>query len=237
MVWENLRNDYILTNVKETYGKEISEYIFSYILLLEKQVLENLEYQKNKVWNQRPHPSIKNKTIAIMWTWSIWKEIAKVAKIFGMKTIGFRTINENVDYFDSIYTQENIKEFCSQADYLISVLPNTDSTKDIINKTTLSFMKKTSVFMNVGRGDNVNEDDLLNALQNKDISFAVLDVFKQEPLPQEHTFWNLENIIITPHISGYISNNDRIVEIFWKNYKKFIAWKQLDYQIDFKKWY
>ena len=98
-------------------------------------------------------------------------------------------------------------------------------------------MKKSSVFINVGRGNNVNENDLIKALKNKDISLAILDVFKKEPLPINHDFWNMENLIITPHISGYSYNNCKIIKIFWQNYNKFISWKKLKYQIDFEKWY
>ena len=237
LVSEDLRSDYILTNVKETYGKEMSEYVFTYILMLKKQVRENIEYQKNKNWNQYAYPSLQRETISIMWTWSIWKEIARVAKAFWMKTIWLRTKDEAVEYFDEIYTFDNIQNFCSQADYVVSVLPNTNFTKNIINKTTLSYMKKTSVFINVWRWDNVNEDDLVECLKNKSISFAILDVFKEEPLPKEHIFWTLDNIIITPHVSWYIENSDRIVEIFWDNYKKFVKWEPLDYIIDFKRGY
>lgn len=232
-----MRKDYILTNVKETYWKEISEYIFWYLIMLEKQFLDDLKSQKNKIWNQRPIWAIKNKTIGIMWTWSIWKEIARIWKSFGMQTLWYRSKQEDVENFDKIYTKDSQKDFFWKSDYIVCVLPNTCSTNDIINKETLWLMKKECIFINVGRWASVNEMDLYNSLKNKEIAFAVLDVFKQEPLPENHPFWEVENIIITPHISWYISNNDRIIEIFCENYKKYNSWKELDYVIDFEKWY
>lgn len=237
LVKQNLKQDYILTNVKDTYGKEMSEYVFAYILMLRKQVLENIEYQKDNFWNQKPYPSVQHQTIAIMWTWSIGKQIAKTAKSFWMKTIGLRTKNQAVEYFDEIYTYQNIENFLSQADYVIWVLPSTKDTHDIINKTTLSHMKKTCIYINVWRWNNVNEEDIIYAVENKVIAFAVLDVFKVEPLPKESKLWNITNLIITPHISGYMESTGRILEIFWNNYNKFIWGKELDYLIDFKKWY
>jgi phosphoglycerate dehydrogenase-like enzyme len=172
-----------------------------------------------------------------MWTWSIGKEIARTAKSFGMKTIWLRTKNESVEYFDEIYTFDKIKTFLSDADYVVWVLPNTKDTQDIINERTLSYMKNTAVYINVWRWSNVNEDDIINALNNKTIAYAVLDVFKTEPLPKDSPLWNIENLIITPHISGYIESTQRMLEIFETNYNKFISWEELDYQIDFKKWY
>jgi phosphoglycerate dehydrogenase-like enzyme len=215
----------------------MSEYVFWYILMLEKEVLKNLKFQSEKKWSHRAQPSIQNKVLAIMWVGSIWKEIARVWKIFWMEVIGLRTIDEPVEYIDEVYTEDNIKKFLSKADYLVLVLPNTVSTKNMINEETLSYMKKTSVLINVWRWNSINEDDLIQALNNKKISFAVLDVFKEEPLSKENPLWNLDNIIITPHISWYIVDITKIINVFWDNYKKFINWEKVDYRIDFKKWY
>lgn len=118
-----------------------------------------------------------------------------------MRVLGYKTSDTPVEYFDEIYTQDDKKECFKQADYLVSVLPNTPETKHTVNAESLSWMKRSSIFINVGRGLNVDEEALLNALENKQIAGAVLDVFQTEPLPEDHPFWIMDNVFVTPHIS------------------------------------
>ena len=232
-----MKRDYTLTNVKDVFGWHMSEYTFAYILMLEKWVLWNIENQANKHWDRHSYPTVCDKTIAIMGTGSIGKDIAKVAKAFGMKTFGYNTSGKNIEYFDEIFTQKTKKDFFAQADYLVSVLPDTIDTKWIIDKEALSHMKASSVVINIGRWANVVEQDLIEALKNNIVAWAVLDVFQTEPLPQDHAFWELENVFITPHVSGMVEDNSRLIEIFTRNYKKFHAWEPLDYQVSFERWF
>lgn len=236
LVDDNLRQDYILTNVKNTYGQAMAEYVFSYILMLQRAVIENIYAQKKKRWNEKCYVSLENKIIGIIGAGSIGKQIAKVAKAFKMMTYGLRSQNKKTEYFDKIFTLKNIKEFLNKSDFVVSVLPNTKKTTNIINKKTLKLMKKSAIFMNIGRGNAVNEDDLKDAVKKGIIEAAVLDVFKKEPLPKNNPLWNLENVYITPHISGYVMSN-KIFEIFEENYNRFIQGKKLKYRIDFKKGY
>lgn len=229
------RKDYKLTNVKDAYGPHMSEYVFGYILMMEKGIMWSLSKQKKSFWKQEWQPTIQGKTIAILWTGSIGKVIAKNAKSFGMKTIGYKTSDTPVEYFDEICTPDMKKACFEQADYVVSVLPNTPETVHTIDAESLSWMKKSSIFINVGRGLNVDEEALLKALESKQIAGAVLDVFQTEPLPADNKLWNLENVFITPHVSGYVEDNARLIEIFTNNYKKFHAGEELDYLIDFKR--
>lgn len=235
LVAPKMKRDYILTNVKDTYGKHMSEYVFAYILMLEKKIFHNLEKQKNKHREREPYPTIREKTIVILGTWSIGKVIAKVAKTFGMKTIWYKTNTNAVEYFDEIYTVNNKKECFAQADYLVSVLPSTSHTKHIIDAEALKWMKKSAWLMSVWRGSNIDENALVDALESQQIAWAVLDVFEVEPLPQESPLWTMENIFISTHVAGYVEDNARLVEIFANNYKKFHAGKDLDYVIDFER--
>lgn len=237
MVHKDLKNDYTLTNVKWVYGAIMAEYVLWYILLREKEILQNIENQKNKVWDQKWYLSLSTKTIWIMGIGSIWTHIAKICKAFSMKTVWYSSSSIPKDYFDSMCTSENINEFLSDCDYVVSVLPNTDSTKWIINREVFSMMKPSWIFMSLGRGANVVEDDLILAIKQKQIAWAVLDVFQIEPLPKSSELWNLENVFITPHVSWYNESNDSILEIFAENYKHFIAGEQLENTIDFNKGY
>lgn len=229
------RKDYLLTNIKDAYGSHMSEYVFAYILMIEKGVLWNLEKQKNKNWQQEWYPTLQGKTMTILGTGSIWKVIAKIAKSFGMETIGYNLSGKQVEYFDEICTDADKQSCFERADYLVSVLPNTKETVHCVNSESLWWMKSSAWFINVGRGLNVHEEELIEALKNDIIAGAILDVFQTEPLPKESPLWNIENVFITPHVSWYVEDNARLVEIFANNYKKFHAGEQLDYLIDFER--
>ncbi len=232
---EGLRKDYVLTNIREVYGPPLAEYAFAYILAFRKELAENIAYQKEHAWKQRLAGIISGQTLCIVGAGSIGKEIARIGKAFGMHTIGYRTKGEPVEFFDKIYSGD-LKECVAQGDYVLSVLPNTKSTDDIFNKDIFKAMKSTALFMNIGRGNAVVETDLISALQNKTIARAVLDVFKEEPLPADNLLWTVENLYITPHMSGYIFT-EREFEIFAENYRRFCAGEELMYRVDFAKGY
>lgn len=232
---EGLRKDYILTNIREVYGPPLAEYAFAYILAFRKELVENLAYQKEHAWKQRLAGMISGQTLCIVGAGSIGKEIARIGKAFGMRTIGYRTKGESVEFFDKIYSGD-LKECVAQGDYVVSVLPNTKSTDGIFDADIFKAMKATALFMNIGRGNAVVEADLITALENKTITRAVLDVFKEEPLPADNPLWAVENLLITPHMAGYIFT-DREFEIFKENYRRFCADEELLYRVDFEKGY
>lgn len=233
---DGLRKDYTLTNVRETYGPPMAEYVMGYILQLLRENEENKQAQEKKEWAQKPYSTLKGRTLALMGTGSIAKEIARVAKAFEMRTLGFRTEKKPVQYFDEIYAGDELEEFLSKSDYVVNVLPNTPQTTDIINEASLAHFKEGSVFMNIGRGSAVDEDALIEALKQGKPALAILDVFKMEPLPQDSPLWEMENVLITPHVSGYIMT-DRFKEIFQENYRRFLAGEELQYLVDLEKGY
>lgn len=233
----DLKKDYILTNMKDAYGEIMSEYVLWYILMLEKNILWNYYNQQKKIWGHTSYPSLVGKKIGIMGIGSIGGKIALSAKNFWMQVYGYATVKREQKWIDKVFTHENIHEFLGNLDYLVSVLPSTSETQGIINTNLLKKLPQKAVFINVGRGANVVEEDLVYVLQNKIISWAVLDVFKQEPLPQNSPLWELENLYITPHVSWYREDNSVIVDVFIENYKRYSEWKELLYIIDFTKWY
>ncbi len=234
---EGLRKDYLLTNVREVYGEPMAEYVLAYILMLEKEILETRGEQLKKVWNQRPPGLIKGKTMGVFGVGSIGKEIAKVAKAVGMRVLGFATEQRGVEYFDEVYVGEDaVSKFLAQCDYVVSVLPATADTDDFFDIERLQMMKKGAVFINIGRGNALIEEDLVQVLQSGHLRAAVLDVFKTEPLPEDSKLWGIKNVFITPHNSGYVIN-DKIFAIFTENYRHFNVGEDLIYQVDLTKGY
>lgn len=232
---ENLRKNYVLTNIREVYGPPLAEYTFAYILAFRKEIAENRAHQKEHLWKQRLAGTISGQVLCIVGAGSIGKEIAKIGKAFGMRTIGYRATNEPVEFFDEIYTGD-IKKCVAEGDYVVSVLPNTKHTNDIFNAHVFASMKGTAVFINVGRGNAVNIPDLLAALKEKNIAKAVLDVFKEEPLPADSPLWDTEGAYLTPHMAGYVFT-EKEFQIFAENYRRFCAGEELMYRVDFEKGY
>lgn len=239
LIDKNLRKDYLLTNIRDAFSEIMAEYVFAYVLMFEKEILSNLSLQHEQIWGQKPYIPLKARTIGVLGTGSIGREIARVAKTFGMKVLGLRASNnDTINNFDEIYTQENINHVLANSDYLVSALPSTTTTRSSLDKEVFNQMKDTAIFINVGRGDVLVASDLITALNNKKIRAAVLDVFKEEPLPKESPLWKTKNLYITPHISGYIeSDYDNSYNIFKENYNRFISNQDLLYRVDFEKGY
>ena len=116
-----------------------------------------------------------------------------------MRTIGYRTKHEPVEFFDEIYSGD-LKKCVAEGDYIVSILPRTKNTDDVFTLDTFKAMKSSALFMNIGRGNAVAEGDLIAALKQKVIARAVLDVFKEEPLRADSSLWEVENLDITPHM-------------------------------------
>ena len=124
---------------------------------------------------------------------------------------------------------DKLEEYLPNADYVVGILPKTDTTYHFFNKDFFTKMKKSAVFFNVGRGPCHKEDDLIQALKEKTIHGACLDVFEVEPLPKESELWGLPNVLMTPHCAdidhAYL---DRALVIFGSNLKKFKSGESLD---------
>lgn len=239
LICPDLRQDYVLTNIKSAFSAVIAEYVFAYILMFEKEIFANHQLQLSKQWGQKPYLPLKARTIGIFGTGAIGQEIARVAKTFNMKVIGLRASNNrSVENFDQIYLHDQIDDLLSEADFVVSALPSTDLTRSSINSDVFSKMKDTAVFINVGRGDAVCEEDLIKALNHKQIKAAVLDVFCEEPLPADSPLWSTDHLYVTPHISGYIdSRYDDSYQTFQENYQRFVSGQELLNIVDFQKGY
>ena len=230
------KKDFILTGIKEIFGPLMSEYIFAYILGFERNIFEMRVNQKLKIWDPIPYGNFHDLTIGIAGLGSIGRHIAKTAGHFGMKVLGLRQQSGYIDSVNIIYHTDEINSFVKDLDYLVITLPDTVKTKGLFNKNIFKCMKESSVIINIGRGSVINEIDLIEALKNKTIKSAVLDVFENEPLNEKNLLWDMENVFITPHISA-VSFPNQIVNIFYNNYLKFINNKPIDYIIDLSKGY
>lgn len=233
---ENIRKDYLLTNIRGLFAPLMTEYIFAHMLAHERAIKAHYSAMQNKKWLNEPNGLIRGKTLLIMGVGSIGKGVAQAAKNFGMTTLGLLTTQRQIQGIDETGTMNELPQFLARADYVVNILPHTPKTQNMINATFFSQMKTTAVFINVGRGQTVVEEDLIAALKNQQIAGAVLDVYKTEPLPTEHPFWDTPNLTLTSHTAAP-SLPDEVFEIFWRNYLQFKQQKPLLHQVDFTRGY
>jgi phosphoglycerate dehydrogenase-like enzyme len=232
----SLRRDYILTNARGVFGGLMSEYVFGYLLLRERRILERLKAQKEHHWEATIPGRLRGKTIGLLGVGSIGTHLAGTAKHFGMTVRGYTRASESCPHVDAYYHADQLLDFATELDYLVNVLPNTEETLQIVDSSLFQALPDHAIFINVGRGNTVAEDALLEALENGNIAGAVLDVFKQEPLPEGHPFWETPNLWITFHTSAPSFPAD-ITRVFVENYHRFINGEELAYRVDFSRGY
>ncbi len=232
----SLRRDYVLTNARGVFGQLMSEYIFGYLVAHERQVFQLREMQKEKEWFRFDTGTLRGKTIGLLGVGSIGAEVARTAKFFGMNVRGYTRASEESTQVDKYYHGDELLEFTSGLDYLVSILPNTAETKKIVDTKVLNALSPHALFINVGRGSAVDENALLEALRKNKIAGAILDVFEQEPLPKEHPFWEAPNLTMTFHTSAPSLPED-IAKVFIENYRLYSEGKPLKYVVNFEKGY
>lgn len=215
-----------LTSASGAFGGIISEHILAGILTLYK----NLRPYQYQLWQGgwqllRGDDTLEEKRVLILGTGNIGLETAKKLKAFGAYTVGIcRTQREKPAYFDECYTIESLDAQLPKADVAIVALPGTKETAGMFSAERIGKMQKEAIFVNVGRGFIVDTQALTEALEQGKIRGAVLDVTDPEPLPADHKLRFMENVVLTPHVSG-ISWGDnpltkqKILDIFCENLK------------------
>ncbi len=230
---ESLRRDYTLTNARGVFGGLISEFVFGYLLLHERKILQRLEAQKQTQWDNSLTGTLRGKTIGLLGVGSIGAHLAGMAKCFGMRVHGYTRSSEISSQVDRYYHGTELQSFAASLDILVSVLPDTKETCGIINAELLTALPDGATLINVGRGSAVDETALMAALDNNQLAMAVLDVFEQEPLSAQHPFWKANNLFITSHTAAPSFPID-IAGVFIENYWLFLNGKPLKYQVDFE---
>nr|WP_205093109.1 D-2-hydroxyacid dehydrogenase [Thalassobacillus pellis] len=230
----------LVTNARGIHAVPMAEYAFSMLLQVYRQAKKLFEFEKEHSWQRKlPMEEISGKTMAIVGTGAIGQEVARIAKAFHMETLGVSKTGNDKPYFDKTYENAALTNVISNADFVVSVLPSTSETRELFQDEHFKAMPTHAVFLNMGRGDLVKSETILNAVRAGEIAHVVLDVFEEEPLPRDHPFWDEENVTITPHLSGSSSQYQyRAFEIFFDNLEKYLQGEK-DYinKIDPKRGY
>ncbi len=234
----------ILTGASGAYGCVISEYIVSGILALYKNLFLYRRQMESGGFNKiAGDDTLEGKRVLILGTGNIGQETAKKLRCFGAYTVGIcRTSCNKSLPFDEIYTVDSVDMQLQSADVVIIALPGTSETAGMFDAERIKKMKATAILVNVGRGFVVNTDELTDALQNGLLRGAVLDVTEPEPLPEKHPLRTMENVLLTPHVSGISWGENkftrkRILDIFCENLKRDNHNETKKNVIDFSKGY
>jgi len=220
-------DDIVLTSASGAYGVVISEYIVSGLLALTKKLFSYGEQMRQGGWSKLPDDdTLEGKRVLVLGTGDIGCETAKKLKCFGAYTVGMcRTPGKQNSFFDEMYTTEQLDLQLQQADIVVIALPGTKETAGMFDAERIGKMKSGAILVNVGRGFIVDTDAMTDALKNGLINGAVLDVTDPEPLPGGHPLRSMENVVLTPHISGIgwgenLFTRKRILDIFCENLKR-----------------
>jgi D-2-hydroxyacid dehydrogenase (NADP+) len=226
----------VLTKVKGVHGAIMAEYVLGYIFAVTLKMKFAFENQEEREWPYYEPDTIRNKTAGIMGFGSVGSAIAYRLHQNGMVVIGCDEQEKFLPFVDREYSVEEMSDFLQRCDFVVLALPLSPATKGFFGKKQFNAMKESAFLINVSRGALVQEEELIEALETKDIGGAVLDVFIEEPLPKDHGLWNLDNVIITPHISGPSIPED-IIKIFLENLDRFERNQKLVGIVDLGKGY
>ncbi|CAG9330585.1 unnamed protein product [Blepharisma stoltei] len=227
-----------LTSSKGAYDCGMAEWCMTVMLYFQKQMKVLFEQQNNHIYKLFHMPTLYGTTLVILGYGSIGKYVAKLAKGFGMRIIGIKqTASEPDEYADEIVETCRLHEFLPQADFLVMALPNIPSTENIIGAQQLYLMKKSAVLINVGRGANLDEDALIDALTNGNLKGAALDACKIEPIPQNSRLWDTSNIILSPHNCAVVSNVIELSSLCFEKHLLSFFDGNLKSTVDFNKGY
>jgi len=245
LIKEVIKSKTIITNVSGIHAEPVSEYVFSTMLYFNKLFSDIFLFKKNGEWTQWDIASkinqLKDKTIGIIGYGKIGIEISKKAKAFNMQVIATRRLQKIIEkkrFVDKLIPLSKLSTLLKESDFVIVSCPLTPLTKNMITIKQLKMMKKTSILINIARGDIINEKDLIHALKTKTIGGAALDVFTNEPLSNKSELFKLENTFISPHISGNYKNYQKdMIQFFGENLNRFILGKTLKNRICKKRLY
>ena len=225
----------LLTRTICSFGKRIAEYCLSYILrdLQFHEVFQQQQEQKN--WKQQTPKLVSDQKVLVYGTGEIGQMIAKVFSGLGVDVYGVSLSGQKKAYFKEVMKLDSHFSCLSEMNYIINTLPLTDQTEKLFNETIFSHLSNAG-FINVGRGASLDEEALLEALTGNHIKFAVLDVFTEEPLPENNPLWKHPRVLITPHISAVTTPSEGVA-CFLETLKNIEENKYLKNKVDTNKGY
>lgn len=221
----------VVTNTSGIHAVPMAESVLGLMLMFVKHAPSYFALKRKRQWKVIIPSVLRSKTIGIVGLGSIGREVAKLAKAFGMRVVATRRSTNSIaraKNVDAILPSNQLHKLLSESDFAVLTLPCTRETNKLIGKEELQTMKPTAYLINVARGNIVHEEVLIRALEEGWIAGAGLDVFATEPLPKESKLWKLPNVILSPHVTGDMVDYDILAtELFCDNLSRYINGEKL----------
>lgn len=233
---EGLCRDYRLTRAVGIFGQVMAEFVLTYMLGHEREVLARLMSQVERKWDNRMGRSLQGRKALIVGAGDIGKSVAQFLVPFGVEVYGIASEARTQAPFVEVAALADLERMVGGMDYVINLLPNTPQTHDLYDAKLFAKFNPDCLFINVGRGVSVVDADLVEALKEGHLAGAVIDVCRQEPLPQRHPFWTAWGLLLTGHSSAPTSPV-AMTGLFLDNLKAFAAGEPLRGEVDFSKGY
>jgi phosphoglycerate dehydrogenase-like enzyme len=231
-------SDIVVTNSSGANAIPIAESVMGMMLTIVKRFADHWRNQTLSRWERYRKDELYGKTLTIVGTGRIGREIARRARVFGMTTLGVTSVPREEPVFDRLVEHTGIAEALGVADFIVVAAAMTATRRGMIGADQFAQMRPTAWFLNIARGDLVDEAALLAALERGQIAGAYLDVFEQEPLPADHPFWTMPNVLVVPHNTGFSwGSYARSHDLFFDNLRRWLAGELLVNVVDKQRGY
>ncbi|HEY6240587.1 MAG TPA: D-2-hydroxyacid dehydrogenase [Burkholderiales bacterium] len=218
------RDGVLVTNMHGLHGDSVPEAAIMLMLALARDLPRAMRNQHGRKWERYPSRLLKGKTVGIFGVGAIAKSLVPACKAFGMSVTGISSAPREMEGFDRMVRRDELQETVGALDFLVLLTPYTPETRGIVSAKVLAAMKPGAYLVNLARGGIVDEEALVRALREKRLAGAALDVFAQEPLPEDHPFWSMDNVIVTPHLGGFHDQYaEQALPTVVENFRKYLA--------------
>ncbi len=219
-----LRPEAMVTNMHGMHGVPMTESALLSMLALAREMPRMLHNQDKHHWERYGSRLLHGKTVGILGIGAIAEVLGPVCKAFGMKVVGVSSAKRQVPGFDRMVHRDELARAIGEFDHFVILTPLMPETRNIVDAKMLAAMKKSAFLINLARGGIVDEDALVAALRNGQIAGAALDVFEREPLPADHAFWAMSNVILSPHIGAFNADYiEQVLPFVKENLTRFLA--------------
>lgn len=235
LLYPEIRARGIILTASMGIHHQLVEHIFAFLLALERRLHVALRLQLQRKWNRARTvgDELAGKTLGILGLGTIGQQLVRKAQAFDMRVIGTKRTPTAIPGVDRVLPPDGLPQVLRESDAIVVALPLTPQTRGLIGERELQMMKPTAWFINVGRGPIVHEAALIQALRAGKIAGAALDVFEHEPLRSDSPLYDLENVILTPHVSGASPRYmDRAVPLFCENLARYLRGAPLRNLVD-----
>ncbi|WP_304598471.1 D-2-hydroxyacid dehydrogenase [Homoserinimonas sp. OAct 916] len=226
-------SDVVVTNARGIFDRPIAEFVLASILAIAKDIPGSLRRQEKRQWEHRETERIDGTKALIVGTGAIGRATARMLTAMELTVVGVGRTDRVDPDFGVVHASDRLADVVADADWLVLIAPLTDATRNMVDKAVLDALKPTARVINVGRGELIDDDALVDALASGGIAGAALDVFSTEPLPDSSPLWAMENVLISSHLSGdAVGWLERLSDLFRENFDRYVRGADLVNVVD-----